>query len=176
MKVKTALVVVDVQLGMFDKDDPVYNGQELLENVGSLIARAREAGVPVVYVQHQGGSGHPLAPDAPGYPIHPAIAPRASEAVVTKRTPDSFHETTLQAELKARGIEQIVLVGIQTELCVDTTCRRASSLGYGVTLVTDAHSTWDRDKLSAAQIIAHHNDTLDGWFAATKPANEIAFD
>ncbi len=175
MSDKTALLIVDVQLGMFDEDDPVYNGQKLLETLGGLIAQAREAGVPVVYVQHQGGSGHPLNPDAPGYPIHLAIAPREGETVVTKRTPDSFHETALQAELAAKGIERLVLAGIQTELCIDTTCRRASSLGYEVMLVTDGHSTWDRGQLSAAQIIAHHNDTLDGWFASAKPAREIAF-
>ncbi|HEV8190325.1 MAG TPA: cysteine hydrolase family protein, partial [Ktedonobacterales bacterium] len=151
---KAALLIVDVQLGMFDEVDPVYNGRELLETLDGLIARARETGVPVMYVQHQGRAGHPLAPDAPGYPIHPAIAPRPGEAVVTKRTPDSFHQTTLQEELAAKGIEQLVLAGIQTELCIDTTCRRASSLGYDVTLVTDGHSTWDRGRLSAAQIIA----------------------
>jgi nicotinamidase-related amidase len=173
---RTALLIVDVQLGMFDEDDPVYNGQELLETLGGLITRAREAGVPVMYVQHQGRAGHPLAPDAPGYPIHAAIAPRAGETIVTKRTPDSFHETTLQEELAAKGIGRIVLAGIQTELCIDTTCRRASSLGYDVTLVTDGHSTWDRGQLSAAQIIAHHNNTLEDWFAATKPAREITFD
>jgi nicotinamidase-related amidase len=173
---KAALLIVDVQLGMFDEDDPVHNGQELLATLGGLIAHAREAGVPVVYVQHQGREGHPLAPEAPGYPIHPALAPLPGETIVTKRTPDSFHETALQQELAARGIERLVLAGIQTEICVDTTCRRASSLGYEVTLVADGHSTWDRGALSASRIVAHHNDTLDGWFATIKPAREVAFD
>jgi nicotinamidase-related amidase len=100
--------------------------------------------------------------------------------VVGKATPDSFHETRLQAELEARGIVKLVIAGIQTECCVDTTCRRAASLGYQTTLVRDAHSTWDSRTLSAAQIIAHHNALLDGFDAGphavtVKPADEVIF-
>jgi nicotinamidase-related amidase len=54
---------------------------------------------------------------------------------------------------------------LQTECCIDATCRRAFSLGYDVTLVKDAHGTWDKDDISAARIIAHHNEVLDSWFA-----------
>ena len=171
----TALLVIDVQNGMFAEDDPVYQGSELLATIGDLLAKARAAQAPVIYVQHNGGPGYPLEPGSAGWPIHPAIAPADGEPVVGKATPDSFHETTLQVELAARGIAKLVVAGIQTECCVDTTCRRASSLGYQTTLVRDAHSTWDSRTLSAAQIIAHHNEALDGWFVTPKPASEIAF-
>jgi nicotinamidase-related amidase len=171
----TALLVIDVQNGMFADDDPVYQGAELLATIGDLLAKARAADAAVIYVQHNGGPGHPLEPGSAGWPIHPAIAPAAGEPVIGKTTPDSFHETRLQAELEARGVVKLVVAGIQTEICVDTTCRRAASLGYQTTLVRDAHSTWDSRTLSAVQIIAHHNDTLDGWFVTPKPASEIAF-
>ena len=95
--------------------------------------------------------------------------------MVQKRHPDAFQDTNLQRELESRGIERLIVTGIQTEYCVDTTCRRAYSLGYGVTLVEDAHSTWDTDLLTAPQIIAHHNDVLGGWFAELKEAREIEF-
>jgi nicotinamidase-related amidase len=171
----TALLVIDVQNGMFAEDDPVYQGAQLLATIGDLLAKARAAQVPVIYIQHNGGPGDPVEPGSDGWPIHPAIAPAEGEPVVVKATPDSFHETTLQAELEARGIVKLVVAGIQTECCVDTTCRRAASLGYQTTLVHDAHSTWDSRTLSAAQIIAHHNDALKGWFVTPKPASEIAF-
>jgi nicotinamidase-related amidase len=160
---------------MFAEDNPVYGGAALLATIGDLVAKARAAEVPVIYVQHNGRPGHPLEPGSQGWPIHPAIAPTAGEPVVGKATPDSFHETTLQAELEARGIVKLIVAGIQTELCVDTTCRRAASLGYQTTLVRDAHSTWDSRTLSAAQIIAHHNEALSGWFVTPKLASEIAF-
>ena len=96
--------------------------------------------------------------------------------MVQKRHPDAFQETTLRELLELRGIRRLVLTGMQTEYCVDTTCRRAYSLGYDVTLVSDAHTTWDTEHLTASQIIAHHNDTLGGWFAKLKAASDIAFE
>ena len=100
----TALLVVDVQVGMFEESDPVYRGEELLATIGRLIARARAAGVPVLYVQHSGSDGHPLHPQAPGWPIHPAIAPEGGELIIHKRHPDACQDTDLQRELEARGI------------------------------------------------------------------------
>jgi len=63
-------------------------------------------------------------------------------------------------------------MGAQTEVCVDTTCRRAFSLGFEVTLVSDGHSTWDNATLSADQIIRHTNDTLAGWFVRLARVDE----
>jgi nicotinamidase-related amidase len=77
--------------------------------------------------------------------------------------------------LEKRSIGKVVVVGIQTEFCVDTTCRRGYSLGLEVTLAEDGHSTWDTNHLSAQQIIAHHNSVLGGWFAEVKPASVIQF-
>jgi nicotinamidase-related amidase len=168
-----ALVIVDVQLGMFDDSDPVYNGHELLSTIGTLISHARTVGLPIIYIQHDGGDNHPLRPDKPGWPIHPAIAPAPDDLVIRKRHPDSFQETALQHELETRGISHLIIAGIQTEYCIDTTCRRAYSLGYDVTLLQDAHSTWDTRHLKAAQIIAHHNQVLSGWFVTLKTADEI---
>ena len=175
MKPDTALIIIDVQVGMFMEEFPVYRGKELLEKIQGLIGRARAAGVPVIYVQHDGQGEDPLRPDLPGWPIHPAIAPLDGELVVRKLHPDAFQDTPLQSELERRGIRSLVAAGIQTEFCVDTTCRRAYSLGYKVTLAQDAHSTWDNKYLKAQQIIDHHNLTLGGWFVKLKPADEIQF-
>ena len=176
MQDRTALLIIDVQLGMFQDDAPVHNGEQLLSTIGDLIARARAAAIPVIYIQHRGGEGHLLEPGTPGWPIHPAVAPLEGELVVHKAYPDSFRETSLQEELGARGIGHLIVAGIQTEYCVDTTCRRASSLGYQVTLVEDAHSTWDTEHLSASQIIDHHNQVLGGWFVTLEAARGIKFD
>jgi len=176
MTENTALLIIDVQLGMYEESDPVYRGEALLETIAALIAKARAADAPVVYVQHSGSEGHPLHPEGPGWPIHPAIAPAEGDPIVHKLDPDSFQETDLQRELEATGIKCLVIAGIQTEYCVDTTCRRAYSLGYDVTLVQDGHSTWDSPDLQAAQIIAHHNTVLGGWFARLEAAEAITFD
>lgn len=168
-----ALLVIDVQMFGFGDDSPVYASESLLDNIGDLIARARAAGVPVIYVQHCGAAGASDEPGAPAWEIHPAIAPAEGEPVVQKRHPDAFQETTLQAELESRNIKCLVVAGMQTEYCVDTTCRRAYSLGYNVVLAKDAHSTWDTEHLTAAQVIAHHNATLGGWFVTLKATRDI---
>lgn len=152
----------------------MFDGDRLLRTLGEAIAKARAADAPVVYVRHDSGPGESLARGTAGWEIHPAISPAAGDVVVDKRTPDSFHETTLQSALAGWGITRLVVCGIQTECCVDTTCRRARSLGYAVTLVSDGHSTWDSPHLSARQIIDHHNDCLR-WFGEVRDLREIEF-
>ncbi|HEU5369360.1 MAG TPA: cysteine hydrolase family protein [Ktedonobacterales bacterium] len=178
MNSKTALVIIDVQKGLFD--EAYDEDREILGRIKSLIERAHAAGSPVVYVQHNGWAGHPLEPGAPGSPIHPAIAPADGDIVVQKRASDSFYETTLQQALDARGVTQVVITGAQTEFCVDTTCRRAASLGYGVTLVADGHLTGDRPPLTWDQIVAYHNAILPQLVTPNEPikvqpAAEVAF-
>jgi nicotinamidase-related amidase len=174
---KTALVVIDTQVGMFETPSlsPVPNGERLLENAEALIRNARQAGTPGVHVRHADGPGHPLERGTAGWEIHPRVAPEEDEPVVDKEIPDWFLGTTLGDELGSRGIERLVLAGMQTEFCVDTTCRRASGLGYEVTLAADAHGTWDTEHLSAAQVVAHHNEVLGSGFADVVPAAEARF-
>ena len=164
MSKTTALVVIDVQVGILESDR-AYRVGEVLDGISQLLKRARGAGTPIIHVQHDGPKGHEVELDSPGWQIHPAIAPAPGEPVVRKRASDSFFATTLQSELESRGIQHLVITGAMTEYCVDTTCRRAVSLGYDVTLVSDAHTTYDNDLLTAAEIIAHHNGLLDGFDA-----------
>ncbi|RDI45511.1 cysteine hydrolase family protein [Falsibacillus pallidus] len=170
----TALIIIDVQNAMFQESNPVYNGEHLLEQLQNVLYKARSSGCHVFYVQHNGKEGHPLASGSKGWGIHPAITPQEQDIVIQKNTPDSFHNTNLNVELKKKKIEHLILTGIQSEVCVDTTCRRAFSMNYEVTLVSDAHSTWPGSGLSAQQIIDHHNQTLR-WFAQVVALNEIEF-
>ena len=89
---KAALLVVDLQRGMFNGErlPPIHAGEALLARVEALIAQARGAGIPVVFVRHGGGPGHLLESGTANWQIYPAIAPAAGEAIVEKHTPDSF--------------------------------------------------------------------------------------
>jgi nicotinamidase-related amidase len=175
MERQTALLVIDVQVGNFAENDCVFKSDELLSTIADLIAQARNVNMPIVYVQHCGSPGAVDEPGTPGWEIHPAIAPAKDEVIIQKTHPDSFQDTSLQQELESMGVKKLIITGLQTEYCVDTTCRRAYSLGYEVTLVKDAHSTWDTDLLTAPQIIAHHNEVLGGWFVELKEANDVEF-
>lgn len=177
MSTDTALVVIDAQIGVVAE---AYHRDEVLDNINLLLDRARTSGTPVIYVQHNGPKGDELETGMPKWPIHPAIAPRDGEPVVQKKSPDSFHETQLQAELQSRGIKRLVITGGQTQYCVDTTVRRAVAQGYDVILVSNAHTTEDSDTLTADRIIAFYNETLNGFWAGkhmvrVRPAGEIRF-
>lgn len=176
---RSALLIIDVQAGIIEGFH-AYRGREVLEQINNLLAKARASNMPIIYIQHDGDKGHPLEAGTPGWEIHPDIKPREGELIIRKRASDSFFETTLQAELERRGINHLIVTGCMTEYCVDTTSRRAVSMGYDVTLVSDAHTTIDNKLLTAAQIIAHHNALLDGFDAGSraitvKPADEVTF-
>lgn len=174
-----ALLVIDVQAGIIEGFH-AYRGRELLDQINKLLSKARASNTPVIYVQHDGEAGHPLEVDTEGWQIHPDIKPREGELIIRKRASDSFFETTLQQELETLGINHLIITGCMTEYCVDTTTRRAVTMGYDVTLVSDAHTTVDNKLLTAAQIIAHHNALLDGFDAGphvikVKPSEEVTF-
>jgi nicotinamidase-related amidase len=161
---RTALLIVDVQVGLVALM-PAGVRDSVLPKIKTLLSRARASGVPVIYIQHDGAPGHPLEPHTEGWKIYPSLQPSEGECVIRKRESDSFFETSLQQELEKRGIAHLIIAGGMTEYCVDTTCRRATSLGYDVTLASDAHLTRDNGVLTAADIIAHHNFVLHDFGA-----------
>jgi nicotinamidase-related amidase len=160
MDTKTALLLIDVQRGLVEGFDEDWAG--VLGTIGTLLARARDAQVPVVFIQHDGGVGHPLQVGGAGWQIHPSVAPLEGELIIHKRWSDAFADTDLRHQLEAQEIGHLVITGAQTEYCVDATVRRAASSGYDVTLVADGHTTSASRLLSREQIIAHHNRTLPG--------------
>ena len=152
----TAVLVIDMQIALVDM---AHNARAVLGCVGDLLRRARLAGVPVIHLQHHHASYAPLMAGAPTWHIHPEVAPVDGEVVIGKTASDSFHGTSLQDELRRRAVKHLVVTGMQTEYCVDTTVRRALSLGFDVTLVADGHTTRDA-LLPAADVIRHHNSVL----------------
>ncbi|MGD0181651.1 MAG: cysteine hydrolase family protein [Terriglobales bacterium] len=179
VQLRTALLVVDVQVGLVALM-PAAVRDSVLPKIKTLLTKARASRIPVIYIQHDGAPGHPLETHAEGWKIHPTLQPAEGECVIRKRESDSFFETTLQQELEESGIAHLVIVGAMTEYCVDTTCRRATSLGYDVTLASDAHLTRDNGVLTAANIIAHHNFVLHDFGAGdhvvkVRATDEIVF-
>lgn len=157
----TALLLIDVQNGQIER--PVARADVMLANIAALLARARERNVAVLHVQHDGEPGERFAVGSHGWAIHPRVGPQEGEPVIRKRASDAFHGTALEAKLQERGIKRLIVAGCRTEYCVDTTCRRATSLGLDVVLVGDGHSTTDNAVLTAEQIIAHHNEVLEDF-------------
>ena len=163
-----ALLIVDMQVSHFPPDNLPFRASETLEVNRWLIERARRRGVPVIFIQHCAGKGSRYEPGTPGWEIHPALAPRDGEAVIRKWHPDPFQGTELQDVLASLGTRKLIVAGMRSEMCVDTTVRRAYSLGYEVELVSDGHTAWTTEAAPAEVIVAHHNQVL-GRFAKVVP-------
>jgi nicotinamidase-related amidase len=155
----TALLIIDVQRALCSGKYEVFESRRVIDRINHVLRRARSAGAPVVIIQHE-GQGGPLQYGSDGWKLDPELDALSSDIYVRKTAADSFHNTELQAVLQARKIKELVIGGLQSEFCVDTTIRRALALGYPVTLVADGHSTLDNSVLKAPQISAHHNETL----------------
>jgi nicotinamidase-related amidase len=172
----TALMIIDVQVGMFSNADEVlFNGEWVLQNIRTLLQNARSSGTPVIFIQHTVDGDDEYERGKPTWEIHSAIKPIKGDDIVEKSTWDSFYKTNLEAVLKRKGITNLVICGMQSEFCLDTTCRRAFSMEYKSILVSDAHTTFDSEFLKAEQIIRHHNRVLGGRFVELKRTEEIDF-
>jgi nicotinamidase-related amidase len=168
-----ALLVIDVQEGLFaDENIPVFNGERLLNNIGELIAKARKTNVPIIFVRH-GDDFLQFGTDS--WHVHKNLDSRENDIYVNKKTPDSFLDTNLLEALKLENIDKVFICGLQTEFCVDTTCRSAFSKKLEIVLVEDAHSTYDSAILNAEQIIDHHNGIIGGSFAKLSLTKDVSF-
>lgn len=155
----TALLIIDVQQALCFGEYAGYEASRVVERINLVAGKFRAAGRPVFVIQHEANSG-PLQAGSPGWRLAVGLALDSTDVVVAKRATDSFHQTELHALLQSRGVTSLAICGLQSEFCVDTTTRRALALGYPVQLVSDGHTTMDSPVLKAAQITAHHNETL----------------
>ncbi len=177
---KSALLVIDVQVGIARGKGVNGGWPAILGNIVALIERSRANGMPVIFLQHDGVPGHRLEPQTDGWALCPELCVLSSDTIVRKSASDSFYETGLEAILRERAINRLIVAGCMTEYCVDTTVRRAISLGFDVTLASDAHGTWNSPTLRAEQIIEHHNGLLDEFSAGNAavkvtPTSAVAF-
>ena len=150
----TALVVIDVQNGVVRE---AHNRDAVIANVVTLIDRARDAGVDVVWIQHNGPG---LERDSEAWQYVPELVRRDSEPLVHKMYGDAFEETDLESALAARGIGRLVIAGAQTDECIRSTLHGAITRGYDAMLVSDAHTTEDLSAYGAPppdKVIAHTN-------------------
>ena len=154
-----AVLVIDVQRCLCEGEYKTFESAKVIDRINQVTAKARAVGTLVVFIQHESRSGQ-CVHGSPGWQLAPALRTTAADKFLCKSAADSFHLTELDALLKNHRINELVICGMQTDFCVDTTTRRALGLGYPVVLVADGHTTLHNRHLSANQIIEHHNETL----------------
>jgi len=146
-----ALMVIDVQQEVVAHALAV---EQVIDNINSLIRKARLHNVPIIWVQH---SDSYLLKNSSEWEIVPELEPLAGDVRIYKTHPNSFEDTDLGEQLSSLGTEHLIITGAQTDVCVNATSNAAVELGFDVTLVSDAHTTEDTDLSSAAELIAAKN-------------------
>lgn len=181
----TALLVVDVQGG---NTAEAYDRSAVIDRVADLIDRAKGAGAPVIWIQHESG---PFVPGSEAWQIVEQVRPGDGETVVGKQHLDAFAETSLRAALDSLGVTGLVICGAATDACIRTTTMRALVEGYDTTLVADAHTTdigpWELPlpdgemvPIGAREMIAYTNffiedTTYPGVTTKVLPAADVTF-
>lgn len=154
----SVLLVVDVQQSMVENHP--YNESNVLSNIKALISLCRENGVEVIYVRHDGGTGDELERGSDGWQIWKDIEPHASEKIFDKCFNSAFRGTGLAAYLDSKKIQRIILAGLQTEYCIDTTCKVAFEYGYEVLIPEESTSTYDNEYFSGEKIVEYYTHKI----------------
>ena len=155
----TPVVVIDLQTGMFDgvREPPLHDAAGLTERVRAVLAWARRSGRKIAFVRHDGADGDGLAPGAAGWPVWPALGQGDDEPTFGKSVGDAFSNPAFADWVKGQGAGEVVLLGAQTDQCFAATVKGALDAGLGVTVVSDAHSTWSWAGETADEIIVRYN-------------------
>jgi len=175
-----ALLIIDIQNDYFPGGANALVGpEEAAKQAAKLIAAFRTKGQPVVHMQHL--SVRPGAtffvPGTKGAEIHESVKPLAGETVLQKNFPNCFRETRLLEHLRGAKITNLTIAGMMTHMCVDTTTRAATDLGFACSLAHDATATkalaFNGVQVPAEQVQASYLAGLNGLFAKVQPTAEL---
>jgi nicotinamidase-related amidase len=165
---RIALLVIDMQIGLFDGDTPRYDAEGVVQRINEIARAVRTASGIVIFIQHEDAGK--LTPETEGWQILPSLERLDIDLLLRKQACDSFYETELPDLLEQHGVQTLIITGCATDFCVDTTIRAAASRNYEVVVVKDGHTTRDRSHLDAKSIITHHNYM---WENLILPRNEV---
>ncbi|MFZ2652080.1 MAG: cysteine hydrolase family protein [Burkholderiaceae bacterium] len=176
----TALVLIDLQNDYFPGGTMELVGADsAVSQAKRLLDAFRLRSLPIWHIQHiakRAGASFFL-PGTAGAEIHASVRPASSERVVIKHFPNSFRETTLLEDLRASGISNLVLAGMMTHMCVDTTVRAAADLGFQCSLAHDACATrnlqFSGQVVDAKSVQLAYLAALNGSFASIRAAEEL---
>jgi len=165
-----ALLVIDVQQGLFKKSTPIYKADELLENINTLVGRAHGSEVPVFYIQHSDARN--LVKGSADWQLHAQLQHQHKDYIIHKQHGNAFEDTRLEEMLRSLHVDTVVVTGLVTHGCVKATCLGARELGFNVILVQDGHSSFSKD---AADLIEKWHEKLRAKQVEVRPTSEIMF-
>jgi nicotinamidase-related amidase len=167
---KIVLMVVDVQT-LLIKYHP-YHGQKVIDNINKLISAARADNKEVIFVRHNDVEGLKYGSD--NWQIYSEIVPDKNEKIFDKQYNSALRKTGLKEYLDSKMIDTIILTGLQTEYCIDATCKAAFEYGYHVIIPEETNTTFDNKYLSAEKLYEFYNyDIWNNRFADVMPLEKV---
>ena len=151
----TALLVIDFQNALVLAKP--FAIQEVISNIKRLIKTCRENDVEIIYIQHNDEIGSELEPNSEGWKIYEEISPIKNEQVISKNYNSAFKETTLKKYLQSKGINQLIISGMQTDFCIDTTIKVAFEYGFKMIIPEKTNTTFDSGNISGKDLYEHYN-------------------
>ena len=152
------LLVVDTQ--KLITTDAVYNFKEFETRIIALISRARQKGIEVIYIRHDDGPTEALTKGADGFEIYDVFAPESGEKIFDKTVNSPFKETGLLEYLQGKREENVMVVGLQTDYCIDATVKCGFEHGFHMIVPAYANSTVDNDFMTAEQTYKYYNEFM----------------
>ncbi|MBA2125558.1 cysteine hydrolase [Hyphomicrobium methylovorum] len=173
----SALILIDCQNTYREGVMELDGVEPALVECQKLLQRYRDAGRPVIHIQHDAGAGSPYDVAAPIGAIADVVKPAAGEPVVVKNYPSSFEKTNLDGLLKSLGVKDVAIVGFMTHVCVNSTARAAFNHGYNATVVGNATATRSLPNPTGGVVASKdlHNASLAAlhdFFAVVVPSQE----
>ena len=152
------LLVVDVQKGI--TNDRLYAYESFIGNITRLIDKARSNNVEVIYVQHDDGSGSGFSIGDEAFEIADQVAPNNDEKIYVKTINSCFGNQDFAEYLKGTGEKELMIIGLQTNFCIDATVKSAFERGYKVIVPKETNSTFDNDYMDARTTYRYYNEMM----------------
>ncbi|MDV3427252.1 MAG: cysteine hydrolase [Bacillota bacterium] len=168
----TALLVVDVQNALVSEKP--FDVEEVISSIKKLIAACRENNVEVIYIQHNDEIGGELEPQSTGWKLYKEISPDKNEKVISKNYNSAFKGTNLKEYLESKGINTLIITGMQTEYCIDTTIKAAFEYGFNLIIPEKANTTFDNGSIPQEELYKFYNYRVwDGRFGKVVSVQDI---
>ena len=150
-----ALLIVDVQTALVEEHP--YQEEKVIENIQSLLAAARERNLEVIFVRHDDGVGSDLEKGSKGWQIYHKLRPKDEEVIFEKEYNSAFVKTGLKEALQRKNIDTLILTGMQTDYCIDATCKSAFEHGFQVIIPENTNTTFDNEFLTGERLYEYYN-------------------
>jgi nicotinamidase-related amidase len=165
-----ALLIIDMQKVSFTSKTPRFNSDDVIKRINILSDKFRKNGDIVIFIQHNGSKEGFCIPNTEEWEILSSLEIGKNDIFISKTANDSFYQTTLKSDLIQLGIEEVIITGCATDFCVDSTVKSALTNDFNITVISDGHTTAERNYISAKQVIDYYNWI---WNEMTPTKNKI---